>query len=55
MGGALGRSVTDYHKKMTFFNDASKKVFIREKGGSKQELNSLVTSCDKARRGGKIH
>jgi hypothetical protein len=30
-------------------------IFIGEKGGSKQELNSSVTSCDKARRGGKIH
>jgi hypothetical protein len=27
----------------------------REKTKSKQELNSSVTSCDKARRGGKIH
>jgi hypothetical protein len=34
MGGALGRSMTDSQEKMTFFNDASWKVYFSPKAGS---------------------
>jgi hypothetical protein len=33
MGGALGRSMTEFHEKMTFFNDASWKVYFSPKVG----------------------
>jgi hypothetical protein len=33
MGGALGRSMTESHEKMTFFNDASWKVYFSPKVG----------------------
>jgi hypothetical protein len=34
MGGALGRSMTASHEKMTFFNDASWKVYYFTKSWS---------------------
>jgi hypothetical protein len=33
MGGALGRSMTNSHEKMTFFDDASWKVHVLPKVG----------------------
>jgi hypothetical protein len=40
MGGALGRSMTDSHEKVTFFNDASWKVYFSPKVGVLIALNS---------------
>jgi hypothetical protein len=40
MEGALGRSMTDYHEKITFFNDASWKVYFSSKVGVLIALNS---------------
>jgi hypothetical protein len=40
MGGALGRSMTDYHEKNTFFNDTSWKVYFSPKVGVLIALNS---------------
>jgi hypothetical protein len=40
MGGALGRSMTDSHEKVTFFNDASRKVYFSSKVGVLIALNS---------------
>jgi hypothetical protein len=40
MGGALGRSMSDYHEKMTIFNDASWKVVFLPKVGVLNALNS---------------
>jgi hypothetical protein len=40
MGGALGRSMTDYHEKMTIFNYASWKVYFSPKAGVLIALNS---------------
>jgi hypothetical protein len=52
--GFLGFVVTVWHPLVTYLLLPFLAFFIREKGGSKQELNSSVTSCDKARRGGII-
>jgi hypothetical protein len=40
MGGALGRSMTDSHEKMTIFNDASWKVYLSPKVGVLIAVNS---------------
>jgi hypothetical protein len=40
MGGALGRSMTDFHEKITFLNDASWKVYFTLKVGVLIALNS---------------
>jgi hypothetical protein len=40
MGDALGRSMTESHEKMTFFNDASWKVYFSPKVGVLIALNS---------------
>jgi hypothetical protein len=40
MGVALGRSMTDSHEKMTFFNDASWNTFFSPKVGVLIALNS---------------
>jgi hypothetical protein len=40
MGGALGRSMTDSHGKITFLNDASWKVYFSPKVGVLIALNS---------------
>jgi hypothetical protein len=40
MGGALGRSMTESHEKMTFFNFASWKVYFSPKVGVLIALNS---------------
>jgi hypothetical protein len=42
MGGALGRSMTESHEKMTFFNDASWKLFLSPKVGVLIALNSKL-------------
>jgi hypothetical protein len=39
MGGALGRSMTDSHEKITFLNDASWKVYFSPKNGVLIALN----------------
>jgi hypothetical protein len=39
-GGALGRSMTEYYEKITFFNDASWKVYFSSKDGVLIALNS---------------
>jgi hypothetical protein len=39
-GGALGRSMTESHEKITFFNDASWKVYFSAKVGVLIALNS---------------
>jgi hypothetical protein len=39
-GGALGRSMTESYEKMTFFNDASWKVYFSPKAGVLIALNS---------------
>jgi hypothetical protein len=39
-GGALGRRMTESHEKITFFNDASWKVYISAKVGVLIALNS---------------
>jgi hypothetical protein len=40
MGGALGRSMTESHEKMSCFNDASWKVYFSPKVGVLIALNS---------------
>jgi hypothetical protein len=39
-GGALGRSMKESHEKITFFNDASWKVYFSPKVGVLIALNS---------------
>jgi hypothetical protein len=39
MGGALGRSMTESHEKIAFFNDASWKVYFLPKVGVLIALN----------------
>jgi hypothetical protein len=39
-GGALGRSMTESHENITFFNDASWKVYFSAKVGVLIALNS---------------
>jgi hypothetical protein len=40
MGGALGRSMTDFHEKITLFIDASWKVYFSPNVGVLIALNS---------------
>jgi hypothetical protein len=47
MGGALGRSMTDSQEKMTFFNDASWKVYFSAKVGVLIVLNSKPSRFSK--------
>jgi hypothetical protein len=50
MGGALGRSMTDSHEKITFFNDASLKGLFFTKSWSAhctelKTVNIFKTGC----------
>jgi hypothetical protein len=47
MGGVLGRSMTDSHEKMTFFNDASWKLYFSPKVGVLIALNSKLLRFSK--------
>jgi hypothetical protein len=42
MGGALGRSMTDYHENIKKMNDASWKVYVSPKVGVLIALNSKL-------------